>query len=235
MAFVSSLVVSIIYYFFLFFLADSIGALGRNSIGDMVMFFILVATFAFFCCWFFVEKVHLKIKRDITPLHSAKKMLIILMEDNSIVAYFQEQQGIFKNLFSIKDGNLKSTQLFSMDLPSSEWKKDTNNYSFSIHLLSITQAVYSYYSQQIITTPCLLNLEQPSYSMLYPHIQNDLTLLQENKKINVMIDFQKQILSQESCKLLTFNLIYYFSCFLVNAFFSIAWGIIGLWIYLPNY
>lgn len=235
MAFVSSLVLSIIYYFFLFFLADSIGGLGRNSIGNLITFFILVATFAFFCCWFFIEKIRLKIKKHIAPLHSAKEMLIILMEDNSIVAYFQEQRSIFKNFFSIKDGNLKSTQLFSMDLPSSEWKKDTNNHSFSIPPLSITQAVYAYYSQQTITTPCLLNLEQPSYSMLYPHIQNDLALLQENKKINVMIDFQKQILSKESLELLSFNLIYYFVGFWVNAFSSIAWGLVGLWIYLPSY
>lgn len=234
MAFVSSLVMSSIYFLILYSIGDSLKMLDRNAIGNTTASVILFSTFVFCLSWYFIEKLRLKIRKDIAPLYvSQEKFVIVLMQDNSIITYFREKQDIFKIIFSIKDNTLKTDQLFSTQPSSTEWKEVTLNHRFSISPLSITQAIYSYYANEKLVVPCLLNIECLSYSALYPYIKNESIFL-EKRKTNAILDFQKQTIEREKLKLMFFNFIYYLLGFWVSTSLSIGWGFLSTFIFLPS-
>lgn len=158
----------------------------------------MIVGFSFACMWFIIEKFCQKLQIKEAPLyHSQKSFLIFLLQDDLIVTYFQESNKIFKATFLIENDILQLTQLFSFDPFSSEWKLNHNDEKFSISPLILTKSIYAYYSQKSLTTPCLLNIQCPSLSPLYPYIKDDLTFLQENQ-IHTLIDFQNEIQAKET-------------------------------------
>lgn len=224
--FLSSFIAGFIFFLCLCSLASHFDYL---NIG--IAFVCMIVGFSFACMWFIIEKFCLKLQIKEAPLyHSQKNFLIFLLQDDLIATYFQEHNKIFKATFLIKNNILQPTQLFSFDPFSSEWNPNHNDEKFSISPLILTQSIYAYYSQKTLTTPFLLNIQRPSLSPLYPHIQNDLTFLQENQ-LHTLIDFQNEIQAKEIRQIQKITL----KCYVIGGLFfatplSIIISCVPMWL-----